>query len=129
LYLYNLYSASHSAYQSEALPLTCLGGADAVVLQSNFVQRTCLRSLRSNCLRWGSNPYSPRYRPSALTDRPCATQSHKLTQNSKKSYGGNMITNRSIVLDQRFPNFSGSRLACKYCGNLGTHWIKLNITY
>jgi len=23
----------------------------------------------------------------------------------------------------RFPNFSGSRPACKYRGNLGTHWI------
>jgi len=30
----HLYSASRSVHQSEALPLTCLGGADAVVLQS-----------------------------------------------------------------------------------------------
>src|SRR6218665_1832488 len=66
----HLYSASRSAHQSEALPLTCLGGSDAVVLQSNCVRRTCSRSQHSNCLGRGSKLYSPRYRPSALTDRP-----------------------------------------------------------
>ena len=51
-----------------------LGGADAVVLQSNYVRRTCSRSLHSNCLRRGSNPHSLRYRPSPLTNRPpCQT--------------------------------------------------------
>ena len=38
---------------------THLCGADAVVLQSNCVRRTCSRSLHSNCLGWGLNPYSP----------------------------------------------------------------------
>ena len=48
---------------------TRLGGADAVVLQSNnSVRRTFLRSLNSYCLWRGSNPYSPRYRPGALTN-------------------------------------------------------------
>jgi len=50
--------------------LTRLGGADAVVLQRNCVQRTCSRSLHSNCLGWGSNLYSPHYSPTALTSRP-----------------------------------------------------------
>jgi len=35
---------------------TRLGGADAVVLQSNCVRRTSSRSLHSNCLGRGSNP-------------------------------------------------------------------------
>jgi len=48
--------------------LTRLGGSDPVVglLQSNCVRRTCSRSLHNNCLRRGSNPYSPRYRSSAI---------------------------------------------------------------
>jgi len=46
----HLYSASRSAHQPEALPLTRLGGTDAVVLQSNCVRRTSSRSLHSNCL-------------------------------------------------------------------------------
>jgi len=50
----HLYSTSHSAHQSEVLPLTCQGGT-AVVLLSNWVRRTCSRSLHSNCLRRGSN--------------------------------------------------------------------------
>jgi len=50
--------------------LVCLSGTDAVLLQSNFVRRTCSRSLHSNCLGRGLNLYSPRYRSSALTDRP-----------------------------------------------------------
>src|SRR6218665_1980507 len=50
---------------------TGLDGTKAVVFQSNCVQRTCSKFLhRSNCLGRGSNPYPPRYRPSALTDRP-----------------------------------------------------------
>src|SRR6218665_2297282 len=65
----HLYSTSRSAHQSEALPLTQIGSTDAVVLQSNCVQRTCSRYLHSNCLRRGSNPYSPHYRPIALTNR------------------------------------------------------------
>ena len=68
--LLHLYSASHRTHKSEVLPLTCLADADAVVFQSNCVWRICSRSLHSNCLGWGSNPYSPRYWPSALTDRP-----------------------------------------------------------
>ena len=56
--------------------LTRLGGADAVVLQSNCVRRTCSRSLHSNCLIRGSNRYSMRYRPTTLTYRPlCQTAS------------------------------------------------------
>src|SRR6218665_3442020 len=71
----HLYSASRSAHESEALALTRLGGADAVVLQGNCVRRTCSRSLHSNCLGRGSDPYSPRYRPSSLTAwPPCHTQ-------------------------------------------------------
>src|SRR6218665_3911097 len=50
--------------------LTRLDGADAVVLQSNCVRSTSSRSLHSNCLGRGSNPYCPRYKPSALTNRP-----------------------------------------------------------
>jgi len=38
----------------------------AFVSQSNCVRRTCSRSLHSNCLRRGSNPYFPCYWPSAL---------------------------------------------------------------
>ena len=34
------------------------------------MRRTCSRSLHSNCLGRGSNTYSPRYRPSTLTNRP-----------------------------------------------------------
>src|SRR6218665_1439150 len=49
-----LYSASRSAHQSKVLSLTHLGGADAVVLQSNCVRRTCSRSLYS-CLGRGFN--------------------------------------------------------------------------
>src|SRR6218665_1002328 len=45
--------------------------ADAVVLQINCVlRRTWSRSLHSNYLGRGSNPYSPRYRSSTLTNRP-----------------------------------------------------------
>src|SRR6218665_3520251 len=66
----HLYSAFRSAHQSEALPPTCLGGANEVVLQTNCVRRIFSRSLHSNYLGRGSNPYSPRYRPSTLTDRP-----------------------------------------------------------
>jgi len=47
--------------------LTRLGSAGAVVLQRNCVWRTFSRSLHSNCLGRDSNPYSLRYRPSALT--------------------------------------------------------------
>ena len=65
-----LYSTSSRAHQSKALSLTHLGGADEVVFESNCVRRTCYRRLHSNYLRWGSNPYSPCYRLSALTDRP-----------------------------------------------------------
>ena len=55
--------------------LTRLGGANAVVLQSHCVRRTCSRSQHSNCLIWGSNPYSESYRLSALTNRPpCHTE-------------------------------------------------------
>src|SRR6218665_1418344 len=50
--------------------LTRLGGADAVVLQSNCVRRTCSKSLHSNCLGRGSNTCSPCYRSSALTNEP-----------------------------------------------------------
>ena len=50
--------------------ITRLGGADAILLQNIWVQRTCSRFLHSNCLGRGSNSYSPCYRPSALTDRP-----------------------------------------------------------
>jgi len=58
----HLCSASRSAYQSETLActLTRLVGADAVVLQSIWMRRTCSRSLHSNCLGRSSNPYSPR---------------------------------------------------------------------
>jgi len=35
------------------LPLTRLGGTDAVVLQNNCVRRTCSRSLHSTCLGRG----------------------------------------------------------------------------
>jgi len=40
LYLH-LYSTSRSAHQSEALPLARLSSADALVLHSNCVWRTC----------------------------------------------------------------------------------------
>ena len=50
--------------------LSRLDGADALVIQSNCAPRSCARSLHSNCLGRDSNSYSPRYRPSALTNRP-----------------------------------------------------------
>jgi len=31
--------------------------------------RTCSGSRRGNCLGWRSNPYLPRYRPTALTNQ------------------------------------------------------------
>ena len=40
--------------------------------QSNYEWGTCSRSLYSNCLRQGSSPYSPHYKPTALTNQtPC----------------------------------------------------------
>src|SRR5688572_26073792 len=38
-----------------------------IILQRNCARRTCSRSLHSNRLGRRSNPYSPRYRPTALT--------------------------------------------------------------
>src|SRR6218665_581679 len=38
-------------------------------MQSNSVRRTRSRYLHSNCLGRGSNPYSPRYRSTARTNR------------------------------------------------------------
>src|SRR6218665_2451953 len=49
---------------------TRLNSADAVVLPSDCVQRSCSRSLHGNCLRQGSNLYSTRYRLTALTSLP-----------------------------------------------------------
>ena len=56
--------------ESSEVQLKCLSGANAVELESNFGQRTCSRSLHSNFLGRGSNPYSPHYRPTTLTNRP-----------------------------------------------------------
>lgn len=39
------------------------------VVLSSCEQRACSRSLHSDCLSEGSNPYSPRYKPSNLTNR------------------------------------------------------------
>jgi len=58
------YLRSYTKFRSA---LTRLGGADAVVLQWNCVRRTCSRSLNSNCLGRGSNPYPPCYRTTADT--------------------------------------------------------------
>ena len=44
-------------------------GQITVVLQSNCEWGTCSRSLHSNCLGWGSNPYSPSNRLHTLTNR------------------------------------------------------------
>jgi len=41
----------------------------AVVLQSNYELGTCSKSLHSNHLGPRSNPYSPRYRRTTLTNR------------------------------------------------------------
>jgi len=49
------YNRSYRKFRSA---LSCLSGADTMVLQSNCVRSTCSRSLHSNCLGRGSNPYS-----------------------------------------------------------------------
>src|SRR6218665_247440 len=54
--------------------LTCLGGTDAVVLQSNFVQRTCSRSLYTVTVSDDARTRTLHITGLALTDRlPCHT--------------------------------------------------------
>ena len=49
-------------------------------IAEHCVRRTCSRSLHSNCLRQGSTPHCPRYRLSAVTNRPpCHITGHHAT--------------------------------------------------
>jgi len=83
------------SYRKFRSVFTCLGGTDAVVFQSNFVRRTCcLRIMRSSCLGWGSNPYSPCSRLTAQTNLPpshykyckmLCTVSHKYSRQVQSS--------------------------------------------
>src|SRR6218665_2179377 len=64
---YIIFSASRSAHQSEVLPLT---HASAAQMQLYYKATVCKELAQGSCTITVLNPHSPRYRPSALTDRP-----------------------------------------------------------
>ena len=78
--------------------LSRLGSTYAVALQRNCVRRTCSRSVRSSCLRRGSNPYSAHYRLSALTDRPpCHSTRHFINHSLVEDFTSHGNTENTVI--------------------------------